>query len=64
MMAWKVAVLGCGLAFAGCATGFYGTAPTKDGALYVAGEHNGDATVWKCPSTGKGECQPVTVEFK
>ena len=65
MRALKLAVLlGGALAFTGCATAFYGSAPTKDGALYVSGQHNGDAAVWKCPASGKGECEAVTVELK
>lgn len=65
MRTWKLVVTLAGaLALTGCATAFYGTAPSADGQVYVSGQHSGNASVWKCPATGKGECKDVNVELK
>jgi predicted transglutaminase-like cysteine proteinase len=65
-MSWGVSgglLLAAGI-LSGCATAFHDTAPAKDGTIYVVGERNGEATVWKCPATGSGDCEEVSVELK
>lgn len=52
------------VALAGCSTVFSGTAPAKDGWIYVVGSHNNRATVWMCPASGEGACKEVTVDLK
>lgn len=56
-------LLGAVLVWAGCSTAYLGQAPAADGSVYVSGQYCGDATVWKCPAQGRGECKTVKVEL-
>ena len=46
-----------------CSTAALGSAPAKDGSIFVVGMKAGYSAVWLCPAQpGKGECKKVDVE--
>jgi hypothetical protein len=50
-----------------CSTAAYGSAPAKDGSVFVVGTKAGFPApypaMWVCPSQpGKGECKEIEVE--
>lgn len=49
---------------AGCSKIFFwGTAPAKQGWVYVVGSKNDRAQGWLCPSTpGQGRCKEIEIE--
>jgi hypothetical protein len=58
------AVLLLGLA-AGCNTVMHGSAPAREGYIYVVGSRQNRPTVWLCPNAPKkGECQVVEVNVE
>jgi len=53
------------LAFAAtaCSTAALGSAPAKDGSIYVVGMKGGMSAAWLCPAQpGAGECKQIDVE--
>lgn len=61
-----VAVLGWTFAItaSGCATFARATAPAEDGrSIYVVGQYDDDAAVWRCPKT-PGDCTRLEVVYR
>ena len=46
-----------------CSTAALGSAPAKDGSIYVVGMKAGMSAAWLCPAQpGKGDCKQVDVD--
>jgi hypothetical protein len=46
-----------------CSTAAFGSAPAKDGSIYVVGMKAGMSAAWLCPAQpGKDECKRIDVE--
>lgn len=53
------------LTTAGCNTVMHGSAPAREGYIYVVGSRQNRPTVWLCPNAPKkGECQIVEVSVE